>query len=98
MNNDTNIRQRHLFYLASIVLSFSSHLHAAPQQSELAGKVPAAEDRDRLPAAGSSAQDLAALPVRSWLKNGGNLFNQNYSEGGFRTPPILGLGGAQFEF
>ena len=27
-----------------------------------------------------------------------NLFNQNYFEGGFRTPPILGLGGMQFEF
>jgi iron complex outermembrane receptor protein len=30
--------------------------------------------------------------------NVNNLFNQNYFEGGFRTPPILGLGGAQFEF
>lgn len=27
-----------------------------------------------------------------------NLFDQNYFEGGFRTPPILGLGGLQFEF
>ena len=27
-----------------------------------------------------------------------NLLNQNYFEGGFRTPPILGLGGMQFEF
>ena len=27
-----------------------------------------------------------------------NLFNQNYFEGGFRTPPILGSGGLQFEF
>jgi iron complex outermembrane receptor protein len=27
-----------------------------------------------------------------------NLFNQNYYEGGFRTPGILGLGGLQFEF
>jgi iron complex outermembrane receptor protein len=27
-----------------------------------------------------------------------NVFNQNYFEGGFRTPPILGLGGMQFEF
>ena len=27
-----------------------------------------------------------------------NLFDQNYFEGGFRTPPILGLGGMQFEF
>jgi len=27
-----------------------------------------------------------------------NLFNQDYYEGGFRTPPILGIGGLQFEF
>jgi iron complex outermembrane receptor protein len=27
-----------------------------------------------------------------------NLFDQNYFEGGFRTPPILALGGLQFEF
>jgi vitamin B12 transporter len=27
-----------------------------------------------------------------------NLFDQNYYEGGFRTPGILGLGGLQFEF
>ena len=27
-----------------------------------------------------------------------NLFDQNYYEGGFRTPPIVGLGGMQFEF
>jgi vitamin B12 transporter len=27
-----------------------------------------------------------------------NLFDQNYFEGGFRTPPIMGLGGLQFEF
>ncbi|MGA3025528.1 MAG: TonB-dependent receptor [Bryobacteraceae bacterium] len=30
--------------------------------------------------------------------NVNNLFDQNYFEGGFRTPPILGLGGLQFEF
>jgi hypothetical protein len=27
-----------------------------------------------------------------------NVFDRNYFESGFRTPPILGLGGLQFEF
>ena len=31
------------------------------------------------PSAPFSASDLAALPRANWLKNGGNLFNQNYS-------------------
>ena len=31
------------------------------------------------PSAPFSAGDLAAVPRANWLKNGGNLFNQNYS-------------------
>jgi quinohemoprotein ethanol dehydrogenase len=37
----------------------------------------AVDSRQR--SAGVSTADLAALPRASWLKNGGNLFNQNYS-------------------
>jgi quinohemoprotein ethanol dehydrogenase len=33
----------------------------------------------RQPGAAASAQELAALPKTNWLKNGGNLSNQNYS-------------------
>ena len=31
------------------------------------------------PGAAASAQELATLPKTNWLKNGGNLSNQNYS-------------------
>jgi alcohol dehydrogenase (cytochrome c) len=69
-------------YFASVVLPISARLYAAPQHASLASEPSTPEGRTDLPitvAPGFSAQDLAALPTKNWLKSGGNLFNQNYS-------------------
>ena len=71
-------------YFASVLLPISTRLHAAPQQASLASvsSTPTPEGRTDLPitvSPGFSAQDLAALPTKNWLKVGDDLFSQNYS-------------------
>ncbi len=69
-------------YFACIVLSSPACLCAASQQPSPANESSTAGGRTNLPIAvapGFSAQDLAALPTKNWLKIGGSLSNQNYS-------------------
>src|SRR5450631_1106425 len=73
----------HIFGLqiVGVVLSVAL-LQAAPQQASSAGAPSAPEGRpdSAIPVSpGFSAQDLAALPAKNWLKIGGDLFNRNYS-------------------
>jgi quinohemoprotein ethanol dehydrogenase len=73
----------HIFGLqiVGVVLSVAL-LQAAPQQASSAGAPSAPEGRpdSAIPVSpGFSAQDLAALPTKNWLKIGGDLFNRNYS-------------------
>jgi PQQ-dependent dehydrogenase (methanol/ethanol family) len=69
--------------VASVALPFCTRLSAAPQQTALAtiSAENGAKNSNDVPIAvspGFSAQDLAAFPVKNWLKVGGDLFNRNY--------------------
>jgi hypothetical protein len=68
--------------IASVAFPFLSRLHAAPQQASPSRVSSIAESRGFSLIAASpafSAQDLSAPPAKNWLKNGGTLFNQNWS-------------------
>jgi alcohol dehydrogenase (cytochrome c) len=77
-------------YLTTAILTVSPRLHAAPQASpqqalsRQAGRADASSTAEGVDlsitvAPGFAAQDLAALPTKSWPKVGGDLLNRNYS-------------------
>jgi quinohemoprotein ethanol dehydrogenase len=68
--------------LASAVLLFLLHAHAAPQQALLSSAAATAAARDVSTVSASpafSAQELSAPPTKNWLKVGGTLLSQNWS-------------------
>jgi alcohol dehydrogenase (cytochrome c) len=70
--------------LVTAVVAFAGGLFVAGTTRSLQGQAPsgagfAAVPSSTQPSGAFSASELAAPPRANWLKNGGNLFNQNYS-------------------
>ena len=78
---------RPLLVAVVLFLAVNSVLHppllGAPRQQPQAARPPALNetraDAAIVASPAFSDKELAALPTSGWLKNGGNLFNQNYS-------------------